>query len=115
MELRWRPSIRAIAAGPRPRYRSRPRLYLSAKVIWQYIIGSFLSWRRPEAYRVARSPFLFASLLRLLYESAAPNEQLLLPNAESGKRLARFARPPQFSLGRSQQNASALDTRRASR
>ena len=76
MVLRCRPMTRAIIAGRRPRWRSNPKVYLSAEVTWQYIIGSFLSWRRTEAYRAARSPYLLGHVLHLAYESALSNRRL---------------------------------------
>ena len=42
MVLRCRPRTRAIAAGESPRCRSRPRVYLSAKVIWRYMAAFIL-------------------------------------------------------------------------
>ena len=59
-------------------WRSRPSVYLSAKVIWWYVIVSFLLLVETEAYGIARSPSSLGDVLHLLYECARPNKRLKL-------------------------------------
>src|SRR5207247_6307948 len=82
MVLRWRPSTRAIAAGTRPPWRSRPRVYLSAKVIWRYVMAGFFLLVENRRLPSARSPFSLGTLLHLLYESALPNKRLKLAGGD---------------------------------
>src|SRR5438034_10597482 len=85
MVLRWRPSTRAIAAGTRPPWRSRPRVYLSAKVIWRYVMAGFFLLVENRRLPSARSPFSLGTLLHLLYESALPNKRLKLTGGDRSK------------------------------
>src|SRR5438552_11744553 len=85
MVLRWRPSTRAIAAGTRPPWRSRPRVYLSAKVIWRYVMAGFFLLVENRRLPSARSPFSLGNLLHLLYESALPNKRLKVAGGDCRK------------------------------
>src|SRR5207249_6838795 len=83
MVLRWRPSTRAIAAGTRPPWRSRPRVYLSAKVIWRYVMAGLFLLVENRRLPSARSPSSsWGPLLHLLYECAPPNKRLKLTGAD---------------------------------
>src|SRR5207249_1588241 len=80
--LRCRPRTRAIAAGARPPWRSRPSVYLSAKVIWRYVMAGFFLLVENRRLPSARSPFSLGTLLHLLYESAPPNKRLKLAGGD---------------------------------
>lgn len=56
-------------------------VYLSAAVIWRYIMAGFLLLAENRSLAYPRSPFYLSQVLHLLYESAWPNEALHLSSA----------------------------------
>src|SRR5437867_7393805 len=85
MVLRCRARTRAIAAEARPHWRSRPSVYLSAKVIWRYVMAGFFLLVENRRLPSARSPFSLGTLLHLLYESARLKKRLKLAGADRSK------------------------------
>jgi hypothetical protein len=53
-------------------------VYLSAKVIWRYVMAGFFLLVETEDYRLPGHLSLWDTVLHLLYESALPNKRLKL-------------------------------------